>query len=189
MASQAYTNHLVSVLADAEELNYAHRQLRTGRAGRQWGLGSLNRATVVMCISAWESYVEEVTIEAVSAMRPPGHAVSVWQSINASARSQIGRFNNPNAQKTRELIADAIGLQDITAYWSWSNNLPQRARSRLEEAIKYRHQVAHGVNPRPTVHNKYSDRLPGFFRQLGSRTDHGIRDYLITTLGLPSPWP
>ncbi len=29
------------------------------------GLGALNRAVVVMCVSAWESYIEEVVRESI----------------------------------------------------------------------------------------------------------------------------
>ncbi len=189
MPSRAYAEFLVPLLADAEELDAAHGQLRTGQVGRQWRLGSLNRAVVVTCVSAWEAYLEEVVCEAIDSFRPGGYAVTVWQSLNASARTQIGRFNNPNVENTRRLFADSIGLQDVTAGWSWQNCSPDRAVERLREAIGFRQAVAHGVNPRPTIHNRYSSRLPGFFRQLGRCTDTTVRDYLVNTLGVTNPWP
>ncbi len=52
MPSKAYRDHLVVLLSDAEELTKAHKKLRTGKPGRQWGLGSLNRAVVVSAVSA-----------------------------------------------------------------------------------------------------------------------------------------
>ena len=55
MPSHAYTNHLEVLLADAEELDSAHTRLRTGQRGRQWGLGAINRAVVVLCVSSWET--------------------------------------------------------------------------------------------------------------------------------------
>lgn len=70
MASNALTAHLEPLLADAEELVEAHSRLKTGARGRQWGLGALNRAVVVTCASAWEAYVEDVVIEAVTAIKP-----------------------------------------------------------------------------------------------------------------------
>jgi hypothetical protein len=189
MASSAYSNVLVPLLNDPDELERAHRQLRTGQPGRQWGIGSLNRAVVVMCVSAWEAYVEELAIEAVNSLQPPEHAITVWQSLNASVRTQVGRFNNPNVENTKKLISDAIGLQDVTLGWSWQNCTRQRAVDRLTEVIRLRHEVAHGVNPRPTIHNRYSNRLSGFFRQLGRHTDSTIRDYLENTLRIINPWP
>jgi hypothetical protein len=50
MPSTAFTQHLLVLLEDADELNDAHVQQRTGRPGRQWGLGAINRAVVVLCV-------------------------------------------------------------------------------------------------------------------------------------------
>jgi hypothetical protein len=189
MPSNAYTTYLVPLLEDAAELDEAHSALRTGQVGRQWGLGALNRAAVVMCLSAWEAYVEELVKEAIDSFRPAIPHQTLWQSINADARSQIGRFNAPNAENVRRLIADTIGLQDVTASWSWQNTTAQQARTRLTDAIRFRHEVAHGVSPRPTIHNNYASRLPGFFRKLSSATDDAVHEYLVNTLHVAAPWP
>ena len=189
MTSLAYDNFLQPLLNDAVEIEAAHGRLRTGNRGRQHGLGALNRAAVVMCLSAWEAYVEELVKESVSTFRPANPANTTWQSINASARSQIGRFNTPNADNVKRLIADTIGLEDITLAWQWQNTSPAQAIARLTEAITFRHQIAHGVNPRPIIHNQYASRLPGLFRSLGKATDGGVRAYLVDELHVPSPWP
>jgi hypothetical protein len=189
MPSNAYSDYLLPLLDDAAEIEAAHRRLRTGGVGRQWRLGALNRAAVVMCLSAWEAYIEELVKEAVESFRPAVPANTLWQSINADARSQIGRFNTPNVENVRRLIADTIGLQDVTTNWAWQNTVPQQALDRLVEAITHRHHIAHGVNPRPTIHNQYASRLPGFFRNLGLHTDQAVRAYLVDTLHVPNPWP
>ena len=190
MPSDAFTQHLRVLLQDADELMDAHRELRTGRPGRQWGLGSLNRAAVVMCVSAWEAYVEQVVIEAVVAIRPAaGTPLGMWPTLNASVRSSVGRFHTPNLDNVRRLISDYIGLPDITASWSWRNCTVAHACELLAEAMRLRHEIAHGVNPRPVIHSPYATGLPGFFRRLGTQTDAGIRDFLVNTLGVAAPWP
>lgn len=189
MPSNAYDGHLIPLLGDAVELDAAHERLRTGAAGRQYGLAALNRATVVMCVSAWEAFVEELVREALEAIRPPAPPLGVWPALNASARSAIGRFNTPNTEQVRILISDAIGLQDVQHSWTWRNCTPAQARSRLQRAMEYRHEIAHGVNPRPVIHNPYSSRLPDFFRRLGRATDAAVRAHLVDTLGVPNPWP
>jgi len=189
MPSNAHDQYLLPLLGDATEIEQGHQNLRTGQPGRQWGLGALNRAAVVMCLSAWEAYIEELVKEAIVSFRPVNPANTLWQSINADARSQIGRFNTPNVENVRRLIADTLGLQDVTLYWHWNNTTVHQARQRLTEAITHRHQIAHGVNPRPTIHNNYASRLPALFKNLGLRTDRAVRDYLINTLGAPAPWP
>ena len=189
MASKAYTSHLTVLLKDAEELEAGHKRLRTGRVGRQWGLGALNRGVVVLSVSAWEAYVEELLKESIEVIKPAAPPMGVWPAVSASARTQIGRFNNPNTDNVRNLFADALGLADVTASWFWQGVDPARARERLTEALKYRHEIAHGVNPRPTVVNAYAKRLPGFFRLLGRCTDRAVRNHLVQDLGVAAPWP
>ncbi len=190
MPSNAFTQHLLVMLQDADELLSGHRQLRTGPSGQQWGLGSFNRAVVVLCVSAWEGYVEQVIIEAIAAVRPAaGTPLGMWPVLEASARSLVGRFNTPDVGNVRKLIANALGLTDITAFWSWRKCTPDHARQQLAKALKSRHEIAHGVKSRPVIRTKYATGLPIFFQRLGSRTDAGIRDFLVNTLGIASPWP
>jgi hypothetical protein len=142
-----------------------------------------------MCVSAWESYIEEVVKECLELLKPSSAPLGLWPSLNSSARSQIGRFNNPNVQHTKDLIRDCIGLEDITQYWTWPHTSAERACERLEEAIQLRQQVAHGITPRPIIHNQqYASRLPEFFRRLGRTTDTGITIYMNTYLGLTAGW-
>ena len=82
MPSSALSVHLNQLLGDATALDTIHSQLRTGLPGRQFGLASLNRAAVVISVSAWESYVEErdprpvESMAAVSAASPD--ELRVW---------------------------------------------------------------------------------------------------------------
>jgi len=172
MPSNAFSAHLQVLLQDAEELDDAHRQLRTGQVGRQWRLGALNRAVIVICVEL---------------LRPGAPPLGAWPALNASARNAIGRFNNPNAENTRRLFAENLGLPDVTADWYWQNCDPARARDLLNEVLTNRHHVSHGVNTRPIINNQYSAWLPAFFRNLGRRTDIVLRTHLHG-LGVQVPW-
>ena len=187
--SNAFDVHLRQLLLDAEELDDDHATLRTGTPGRQFGLAALNRAAVVMCVSAWEAYVEELIRESVEALRPVPPSTGTWPSLNAYASGAIGRFNTPNAANVERLIRDCIGVPSVTASWSWQNTTPDQAKQRLDDALDLRHQIAHGVNPRPTVHNFYSSQLPQFIRKLSRCTDAAVRSHLVTAYGLSTPWP
>ena len=189
MSSVAYRTRLEPVLADADEINLGHVALRTGNRGRQHGLGALNRAVVVMCVSAWETYLEQVVEECIELLRPQAPPLGNWPAHRAVVRNQTGRFNNPTLQNTRSLIRDSIGLQDVSENWFWPGTSPERSRERLEEAITLRHQVAHGEMPRPIIHNQqYASRLPDFFRRLGTKTDEGITAYLLADYGVVTGW-
>jgi len=188
LPSQAFAIHLEQLLLDAEELDDAHARLKTGRRGRQYGLMALNRATVVICVSAWESYVEELVRESMATMRPAAGPLGPWPAHRASVLGHLGRFNNPNAENVRVLLSDAIGLADVHRSWRWSRTEPAQAVRRLAEVMKLRHEIAHGVSPRPVVYNQYSTELPDFFRRLARATDRAVRDHLVGTLGLQNPW-
>ena len=96
MPSNAFSVHLGVLLLDAEELSRIHARLRTGGPGRQYGLASLNRAALVMSVSAWESYVEELMRESVQALGPPAPPLGAWPAWNAYVMGLLGRFNTPN---------------------------------------------------------------------------------------------
>lgn len=189
MPSNAYSVHLDQLLTDATELDRIHTRLRTGLAGRQHGLASLNRASVVISVSAWESYVEELMRESLQALRPLAAPPGNWPALSAFILGELGRFNTPNAQKVADLVNRCLGLGDVRTSWGWRNCTLPQAVALLDKALALRHEIAHGVNPRPVIHNKYSRGLPGFIRRLARCTDDAVRSHLIITHSLASPWP
>ena len=189
MPSTAFSVHLEQLLLDAEELDDAHTELRTGSPGRQYGLASLNRAVVVMSVSAWESYVEELMRESLQALHPPVSPLGTWQVLNAYVMGLLRSFNTPNRENVERLIRNTLGLADVHLSWTWQNCTSPQAVQRLTEAMNNRHQIAHGVNPRPIIHNHYSGQLPDFFRRLAGRTDNAVRSHLINVHGVVTPWP
>ncbi len=167
MASNAFANHLEQLLRDAEELDDAHTALSTGKPGRQYGLASLNRAIVVVSVSAWESYLEELMREAVQALQPPGPPFGApWPALNVYVTGLLNNFNSPNPVNVGRLIRNSVGLVDVHLFWTWPYCTSAQAVQRLTDAMNYRHQIAHGVNPRPIIHHNYSSQLPNFFRRL-----------------------
>lgn len=195
MPSHAFSNHLLEVLQDADEILDAQIQLNAAllppaAPGAIWGIGALNRAAVVMLVSAWEAYVEQVAIEAVEALRPASNVpLGNWPALYAAVKASAGQLHQPNVQNVRMLISSSIGLADITASWTWHGMTVPGACQMLERAVATRNRVAHGVNPRPPVPTAEPTDLQVFFQQLASRTDAGIRDYLVNNLGIVHPWP
>jgi hypothetical protein len=189
VASIAYGGHLLPLLRDAGHLYDACGQLPGGIPSRSLRVAALNRAVIGTCVSAWEAYIEELVRESLNVLRPAAPPLGLWPAHNASVRGQLGRFNNPNTDNIRMLISDAIGLQDIQMNWSWQKCTSARAVQRLTEAMTLRHQIAHGVNPRPIVSTFYASQLPDFFRRLARCTDRAVRDHFVHVLGLANPWP
>ncbi len=190
MPSNAFIVHLRQLLEDPEELDQAHFRLGTGFPGRQYGLASINRAMVVMSVSAWESYIEELMRECLTALHPPaGVAVGAWPALNAYVLGLIANFNTPDQGRVERIIRLSIGLVDVHLSWVWQNSTSAQAVQRLEDAMRFRHEIAHGVNPRPIVHHAYASQLPSFFRNLARHTDDAVRDHLVNVHGIGNPWP
>lgn len=189
MASNAFDGHLEALLRDADQLRKTSRDLPARLPGRLLRVAALNRAVVVTCVSAWEAYIEELVRESLDVLRPSAPPLGIWPALNAAMRGQLGRFHNPNTENVRQLISDALGLPDIKTNWAWQNCTSTQAAERLTEAMKLRHQIAHGVNPRPVVSTVYSRDLPDFFRRLAHCTDRAVRDHFVNAHGIASPWP
>lgn len=188
MPSNAYSVHLDQLLQDATELDAIHNQMKTGLRGRQYGLASLNRAAIVTSVSAWESYVEELMREALAALKPSTPPLGHWPALSAFMLGELGRFHTPNAQNVANLINRCLGLADVRTSWGWRNCTSAQAETHLDRALSLRHEIAHGVNPRPIIHNPYSNWLPGFMKRLARCTDDAVRNHLITSHGLTNPW-
>jgi hypothetical protein len=188
LPSNAFSVHLEQLLLDADQLADIHHRLRTGKPGRQVGLASLNRAIVVMSVSAWESYVEELLREVVLVLRPPTPPFGVWPALHAHVTGLLNTFNTPNAVNVERLIHNCLGLADVHLSWTWQNCTSTQAAQRLTIAMTYRHEIAHGVNPRPLVQHDYSSRLLDFIRRLARCTDDAVRNHLFNIHGF-APWP
>jgi hypothetical protein len=189
MPSNAFNALFLPLLEDAQHLDDAHQQLPVEVEGRLLRQAALNRAVVVTCVSAWEAFIEELVRESLEALRPLAPPLGLWPALNATVRGQLGRFNNPNMENVRLLISDAIGLPNVHHHWGWQGSTSLQAVSRLAVAMDLRHQIAHGVNPRPQIDRSYSTRLPGFFSRLALCTDRAVRSHLIDVHGLANPWP
>lgn len=189
MPSIAFRDHLLPLLADARHLNETRQRLPPGTTDRPGCLLALNRGVVVVCISAWEAYVEALVRESLEALRPPAPPLGLWPALNATVRGQFGRFNTPSTDNVRLLISDALGLANVHHAWTWPRTTSSQAVALLAAAMDLRHQIAHGVNPRPIVHNGYATQLPVLFRRLGRCTDAAVRSHLVATLGIANPWP
>ena len=195
--SKARTRTLEPLLQDVDEVNLAHQRLRTGLPGRQWNLSGLNRSAIVLTVSAWEAYVEDLAVECVEALRPASQAqnssgqpwpLDVWPAISALTRDRVGRFNTPNSKNVVALFSAAIGLSNVALGWSYKGCSQTMAVAHLDDLLTMRHRIAHGVNPRPSVRASYATWAPRFIRNIADCTDSTVRDHLETVLGVSAPW-
>ncbi len=188
MPSTAFAVTFAQMLRDAEALVDTYSRLVALVPPPQGALDAVTRAVVVACLSAWEAFVETLIVEAVEAMRPPAGPLGSWPSHKATVLGETKRFNTPNPENVKTLLSLTLGLPDVTQGWSWPGSTVAVAVQDLTNAMRLRNQIAHGVNPRPTVSYQYASRLLDFFRELGLAADQTVRAHLVNALAVPAPW-
>lgn len=184
-------------LVDAENLLKIHEALGTGR-GRRIEEVSLNRATVVLAIAAWQAFVERL-VEILLRMLEPKRqwydgepnrllaATTDFHRLKGRVTDQLGRFSTPNAENTRNLLK-TLGY-DPRPNWRFragnTQYTPEDASATLGHWIRVRNHVAHGnpelpevpvisrtvVKGTPTIHKADAKRCIRFVQELGRATE------------------
>ncbi|MEV4281482.1 HEPN domain-containing protein [Actinoplanes xinjiangensis] len=148
----------------------------SGVPGRPAGNnGPLLRSALVLLVTAWENYVEQVLIEAVDHVMPNIAADpallspylrdavakkakdSPWAVIGDGwlevARKrldyEIDAFNNAASKQVNELVKQVLGIEDILDSVSWQGVGPAKAQSDLTELVNdIRGEIVHkGTTP------------------------------------------
>lgn len=188
MPSRALLNHLPALMEDAHSLLVGYRLLRPDGALTNPQLAAFPRGVLLACFSAWEGFLEELVREAVDALQPstpPG----VWSVLRAFAHAQAGNFHTPSAANTDRLLLQCLGLPSAQAVWRGQNNTSTQAARRLGDSLTDRHEVSHGILPRPVVDAAFAADLPRFITRLAQRTDAAVRQHFVDAHGVALPWP
>jgi hypothetical protein len=148
----------------------------SGSPGRPTGNnGPLLRSALVLLVTAWENYVEQVLMEAVDHVTPVIAANprllspylqtavarkakdSVWDVVGDGwlkvARKrldhEIGSFNNAAGRQVNELVDQVLGLEAILDSVSWQAVSPAKAQADLTELVNdIRGEIVHrGTTP------------------------------------------
>ena len=102
----------------------------------------LKRAGLIMALTAWETYVEDLIEEVVMGGNKHAEAGHSERFMQSRLREELKRLHNPNSDKTRKLFQDYAGV-DVTKQWKWSNYDTTSARKKLNELIGIRGDVVH----------------------------------------------
>jgi hypothetical protein len=174
-------------MADAQNLVDIHRDLNLSR-GRRFREMTINRAIVVLTVSAWQAYVQDLAKAIVDTVRPatgqPGHGLFVL--VKAATDSAVARFNTPNVTNTRNVLVN-IGF-DPRPLWTWgrgqSRSAPADVAIRVDEWLRVRHAIAHGSDlPEVSVLSRTPSGVPTLQLRnaeacmaLFTRTTHAMAD-------------
>lgn len=140
----------------------------------------LKRAGLVMALTAWETYVEDRAIEAVTARLKAVNGSPIGAFVNNKLTEELKRFNTPNAEKTKKLFLDYLQV-DVTAGWKWLHYDTALAKKTLDQLISRRGDVVHRSKPvtvgAPAPHLVKRDDLEKairFLTGLVTATEHAL---------------
>ncbi|OSZ74621.1 HEPN domain-containing protein [Hydrogenophaga sp. IBVHS1] len=106
----------------------------------------LKRASLVMALTAWETYVEDRVREEVAQRLRVVNGSYVGKFVAGRLEDELKRFHNPTAEKTRKLFHDFLET-DVTARWEWPNYDSAKAKKTLDELISKRGDAVHRSKP------------------------------------------
>jgi len=135
----------------------------------------LKRAGLVMALTAWETYVEDRVLEAVTARLRVVDGSYVGKFVLHRLEEELRRFHNPTAEKTRKLFSDFLEV-DVTAKWEWQHCDRAKAKKTLDDLLAKRGDAVHRSKPSnagtaPAPHLVKRDDLEKSIRFLKSLVD------------------
>jgi len=137
----------------------------------------LKRASLVMALTAWETYVEDRVTEALDKKLSVVSGSFAGDFIQNQLKLQLKQFHNPTSDKTKALFVQYLGL-DVTQGWQWANVEPTTAKKLLNGWIAKRGDAVHrskrANNGAPVPHLVKRDELVKiirFLKELVKATD------------------
>lgn len=102
----------------------------------------LKRAGLIMAMTAWETYVEDLLQEAAAARLSQLEDREIADFVRKKLDEEIKRLHNPDYHKTIQLFRDFAGV-DLTAYWSWNHYELETVKQRLGQYMSLRGDIVH----------------------------------------------
>jgi hypothetical protein len=162
-------------ITNAEELINCYDVLNNSEEHQ--GSDVLKTAALIMTLTAWETYVEDVISELCENKFGALNGSQIGNFIQKQLGAKLKTFHNPNSAKTKQIFEEFFGF-DVTESWSWSNYTPKQARETLNSWIKKRGDAVHrsvtDINKPHIIRRDELRKCVRFFKDLVNATDTAI---------------
>lgn len=143
---------------------------------------SLKTAGLIMALTAWETYIEDVATELFRIKFSVVKGSTIGDFAEKQLKERLKQFHNPDSKKTKHLFEEFFGI-DITDSWKWNNVLPIDARTQLNDWISKRGDAVHrakvDVSQPHIIRKDELAKCIRFIRELAHATDKQI-DVFVT---------
>jgi hypothetical protein len=170
-------HHFNSALGEARELFECYEALNNHP---EIPLPSgLKKATLILILTAWETYVEDVATELFEQKFTVLKGCHLGNFAQKQFNERLKLFHNPNSRKTKHLFEEFFDI-DVTENWQWNNVFAKDAREQLNHWISKRGQAVHrsnvGLNQPQVVNKKELEKCLRFFSELACATDKALEN-------------
>ncbi|PVZ72124.1 HEPN domain-containing protein [Pelagibaculum spongiae] len=135
----------------------------------------LKRAALVMILTAWETYVEDIATEKFEQKFSVLKGSRVGDFVEQQFSIKLKMFHNPDSLKTKQIFEEFFGV-DVTNDWVWgSYSTSKEVKTTLNRWISRRGSAVHRAyvdkNAPHLVNRKDLDKCILFFNDLVNVTD------------------
>ena len=138
---------------------------------------ALKKASLVMSLTAWETYVEDVATELFHQKFSVIKGSMIGDFAEKQFEERLKFFHNPNSKKTKHLFEEFFNI-DVTEYWEWNNVYPKDAREQLNLWISKRGEAVHraqvDLNQPQIIRKDELAKCIRFFDELAKATDNAL---------------
>ncbi|MCE9679858.1 hypothetical protein LZP69_11860 [Shewanella sp. AS1] len=137
---------------------------------------ALKRASLILVLTAWETYVEDIAVELFNNKFSSIKGCQIGTFMERQFSEKLKMFHNPDSQKTKHLFFEFFGV-DVTSSWVFNNySTPKEVSTMLNQWIRKRGDAVHRAQTdKQTTHivkRTDLDKCLFFFRTLVKATDN-----------------
>lgn len=104
---------------------------------------ALKRAALIMTLTAWETYVEDIATELFANKFGVLKGCHIGSYLERQFSIRLKSFHNPDSNKTKQLFEEFFDI-DVTEKWIWDSYLhPKQVKQTLDGWLKRRGEAVH----------------------------------------------
>ena len=139
---------------------------------------SLKRAALILILTAWETYVEDIATELFNQKFGALKGCQIGNFMEQQFSTRLKMFHNPDSAKTKQIFLEFYGI-DVTEMWVWSNySTSKEVKDILNQWIRKRGDAVHRAcidkQLNHIVKRNELDKCIFFFRNLVRVTDDAL---------------
>ncbi|MDH0449864.1 HEPN domain-containing protein [Shewanella sp. GD04112] len=168
-------NTFKRAIGDARVLIECYDNLNAGQG--KAAPEALKRAALIMTMTAWETYVEDVATELFNNKFGALKGCQIGNFMEQQFSTRLKMFHNPDSAKTKQIFEEFFGV-DVTEHWKWPNYIPKQARENLNTWLKKRGDAVHRaqveIGAPQIIKRDEVDKCIRFITELVTATDKAL---------------